>query len=206
MKTTILWFFKQNCPITSRLGDLIHMDINEKALLFRAQAGDRQAAGLLYESYYQEVYTYIFYRIKDSATAEELSTEVFVKMLHSLPSFLDEGKPFISWLYTIARNLVNEYYLNQEIWDLLPEKDQPPEEDQILPEYQFHNPEALACFRRALNHLDEKQKDLIIHRLVEGRSVQDIADLTNKSERAVRSLQGRAIQSLEKALKKENCL
>jgi len=182
------------------------MDINEKALLFRAQAGDRQAAGLLYESNYHEVYTYIYYRIKNSATAEELSTEVFVKMLHSLPSFLDEGKPFISWLYTIARNLVNEYYLNQEIWDLLPDKDHPPEEDQILPEYQVHDQEELACFRRALNHLDEQQKDLIIHRLVEGRSVQDIADLTNKSERKVRSLQHRAIQSLEIALKKENCL
>ncbi|MCJ7716169.1 MAG: sigma-70 family RNA polymerase sigma factor [Anaerolineales bacterium] len=182
------------------------MDINEKALLFRAQAGDRQAAGLLYESNYQDVYTYVFYRIKDSATAEEISTEVFVKMIHSLPSFLDEGKPFISWLYSIARHLVNEYYLNQEIWDFLPEKDQTPEEGQLLPDYQFHDQESLACFRRALNRLEEQQKDLIIHRLVEGRSVQDIADLTKKSERTVRSLQRRALQSLEKALKKENCL
>jgi RNA polymerase sigma factor (sigma-70 family) len=66
--------------------------------------------------------------------------------------------------------------------------------------------EALSCFQRALQHLPERQKELIIHRFVEGRTVKDIADLVNQSERSVRALQYRALQALQDALKVENCL
>ena len=49
-------------------------------------------------------------------------------------------------------------------------------------------------------------EEIIIHRFVEGRSVEDIADLTQKSSRAVRTQQYKALKSLEDALVKENCL
>ena len=65
------------------------MDINEKALLHRAQAGDRGAAGTLFECYYQEIYTYIFYRVSDTFTAETLTAVVFIRMLGRLPTFFD---------------------------------------------------------------------------------------------------------------------
>lgn len=182
------------------------MDINEKALLFRAQAGDRKAAGTLYEYYYKEIYTYIFYRVSDASTAEDLSAEVFVRMIRRLPSYLDQGKPFISWLYTIAKNLVIDHYRIQDKRDPMPIKDQLLEDDQLKPDRQLQNQEAVDSFRRAIRHLTEQQQSVIIHRFVEGRSIQDIADLIDKSERAVRSLQHRALRSLEKALMMENIL
>ncbi len=182
------------------------MDINEKALLFRAQAGDRKAAGTLYEYYYKEIYTYIFYRVSDSSAAEDLSAEVFVRMIRRMPGYLDQGKPFISWLYTIARNLVIDHYRTQKKRGQMPIKDQLLEDDQLEPALQLQNQEAVDCFRRAIRHLNEQQQSVIIHRFVEGRSINDIADLIDKSDRAVRSLQHRALRSLEKALMKENCL
>lgn len=179
------------------------MDINERALLYRAHAGDRGAAGTLYEHYYRDIYSYIFYRVNDSVTAEALSAEVFVHMIRHLPGYLQQGKPFISWLYSLARSIIQDF--NRE------------EANRALQKISGGNgsngksiktppQDALGCFQRALQYLSEPQKELIIHRFVEGRSVRDIADLTQQSERAVQDLQLQALQSLEAALEKENCL
>lgn len=182
------------------------MDINEKALLYRAQAGDRRAAGTLFELFYQEIYTYIYYRVSDLSIAEDLSAEVFVRMVRRLPSYRDQDKPFISWLYTIAKHLVIDHYRLQGKTVPMPLKDRLLGDDQLKPDLHLQNQEAVDCFQRAIRHLTNQQQDVIIHRFVEGRTAQDIADLINKSERAVRSLQHRALRSLERALVKEDCL
>jgi RNA polymerase sigma-70 factor (ECF subfamily) len=179
------------------------MDINEKALLYRAHAGDRGAAGTLYEHYYRDIYSYIFYRVSDRATAETLSAEVFVRMIRNLPGYLEQGKPFISWLYGLARKIVLEYEGKSET----PEPAKPSGGNGGNGKLESASgQEALGCFQKALQHLSPKQRELIIHRFVEGRSVRDIADLLNQSERAVRALQLKALQSLEEALQRENCL
>ena len=178
------------------------MDINEKALLYRAHAGDRGAAGTLYERYYRDIYSYIFYRVDDSATAEDLSAEVFVRMIRHLPNYLDQGKPFISWLYILARKIIEDFNRNQ----VDPLRKGNGGGDSNCKEHTHQEQEALGCFQRALQHLTEAQKELVIHRFVEGRSVKDIADLKQQSERAVRTLQLKALQCLEDALEKENCI
>jgi len=193
----------QNEPDLPVEGYLPSMDINEKALLYRAHAGDRGAAGTLYEQYYRDIYSYIFYRVNDSATAEDLSAEVFVHMIRHLPGYLEQGKPFISWLYSLARKIIQEYNQDKAKTISLNLTDGNGSNDKVQ---QQAEQEALGCFQRALQHLSEAQKELIIHRFVEGRSVQDIADLIQQSERSVRELQYRALQSLEEALVKENCL
>jgi RNA polymerase sigma-70 factor (ECF subfamily) len=180
------------------------MNINEKALLYRAQAGDRQAAGTLFECYYQEIYTYIFYRVSDRFTAETLTAVVFIRMLGRLPTYFNQGKSILSWLYTIAKQLVIDYYRTQDKNDKLTVKDRLLGGNQHEPEGPVQSPDSLDSFQRALRQLKEQQKHVIILRLVEGRSVQDIAELINKSEQAVRSLQGRALRSLERLLKRKS--
>jgi RNA polymerase sigma-70 factor (ECF subfamily) len=189
-----------------RQGFDVSMDINEKALFYRARSGDRQAAGILYERYYREVYQYIFYRVNDNVSAEDLTAEVFVRMIRQLPKFTNQKETFISWLYAIARGLIKEYQrVNSEfkfepVFEIIDDEADP--NGNGRPQDQS----ALDCFRRAMRHLKDTHKEVIIHRFVEGRSVKDIAKLTQKSERAVRTLQLRALQSLECALEKEQCL
>ena len=182
------------------------MNTNEKALLYRAQAGDRRAAGTLFECYYQEIYTYIFYRVSDTFTAEILTAVVFIRMLNRLPTYIDQGKSILSWLYTIAKKLVIDYYRTQDRSDQLSLKDRLLGSNQHQPEEPVQSRDSLDRFQRAMRHLNEQQKHVIILRLVEGRSIQDIAELINKSEKAVRSLQGRALRSLEKVVEKEKVL
>lgn len=186
------------------------MDIKEKALLYRAHAGDRGAAGTLYEHYYRDIYSYIFYRVNNASTAEDLSAEVFVRMIRHLPGFLDQGKPFISWLFGLAKKVIQDFQQDPE--ELISSKNItgngsngkiPPSNGKSQ---RSQEQAALGCFQQALQHLSDTHKEIIIHRFVEGRSVQDIADLTNQSEGAVRTLQLTALKSLEEALVRENCI
>jgi RNA polymerase sigma-70 factor (ECF subfamily) len=175
------------------------MDINERALLYRAQSGDRQAAGRLFENYFREIFTYIFYKVRDSTTAQEISAEVFVRLLQDLPDYRNQQKPFINWLYSLAREQVGDHEsISSRAGG---EQDDPERLD--LP---LEVPEAVGCFRRAIQHLEEPQQSIIIHRFVEGRSLKDAAELLGKEYRAARSLQHRALVALEKALYKEDCL
>lgn len=178
------------------------MDINEKALLYRAHAGDTGAAGTLYERYYRDIYSYIFYRVNDSVTAEDLSAEVFVRMIRHLPSYLQQGKPFISWLYILARKTIIDFNRQPDN----PLRTGKSGNGSNGKAHCHQGKEALGCFQRALQHLSEAQKEVVIHRFVEGRTVKDIADLKQQSEKAVRALQLKALQSLEDALAQENCI
>jgi RNA polymerase sigma-70 factor (ECF subfamily) len=182
----------------------IKMDINERALLYRAHTGDRQAAGKLFESYFPDVYSYLYYKVSDQNTAETLSAEVFVRMLRELPDFQDQEKPFISWLYQLAGKIVREHKNNgngskESARDLV---------DAIHsnPDTQRSAEAGVDCFRRAVRHLNARQQAVIIHRFVEGRSLADVADLTNQAEGTVETIQRRALSALERALRKENCL
>ncbi len=180
------------------------MDINERALLFRAHTGDRQAAGKLYESYFPDIFTYLYYKVSDQSTAESFSAEVFVRILREFLDFQDRNKPFISWLYQLAGRIVREHKKNgngreASARDL----------DKLIStdsEAQLAAEAGADCFRRAVRHLNDRQQAVIIHRFVEGRSLADVADLTNQAEGTVETIQRRALAALESALRKENYL
>ena len=174
------------------------MDINERALLYRAQTGDRRAAETLYERYYLDIYTYLYYRVSDKSTAEQFSAEVFVRMIRRLPQFTNIKISFMSWLYDIARDLVDEKqqtYQPELFSEAMMGSDQDSEDKT-----------ANRCFELAISHLNDQQKSIVVHRFVEGRSVKDLVKITNKSERAIQSLQHKALKSLQIALKREECI
>ena len=91
------------------------MPVDEAHLVRRAQKGDREAIAALYDCCYDSVFTYIYYRVSDQQCAEDLTTEVFVRMISVLPDYVDQGRPVLAWLYTIARNLVIDHYRSQKI-------------------------------------------------------------------------------------------
>jgi len=174
------------------------MDINEKALLYRAQTGDRRAAETLYERYYLDIYTYLFYRVSDKSTAEKLSAEVFVRMIRRLPQFTNNKITFLAWLYDIARDLVEEEHPTNQPELITPEM--------MAPDFDSENQSAKRSFELAIRHLNDQEKSIVVHRFVEGRSVKDLVKITNKSERAIQSLQHQALKSLQIALERETSL
>lgn len=169
---------------------------DERELIRRAKEYDPAAFAEIYERYYQKIYNYIYYRVSDGTTAEDLCSEVFVKALEAIDSYTFKGIPFSAWLYRIASNLVIDHYRRQP-----PQPDMPWEDSQPLVahdnpgerlEREFDHQE----LRAALRGLTSDQQQVIILKFVDGLSNNEVAHILGKTEGAVKSLQHRALASL----------
>ena len=180
--------------------------LQEKELLQKAKRGDKESIAAIYDMHYQAIYRYIYYRVSDSAAAEDLAADVFIRMLDKLPDYQDRGKPFLAWLYTISRNIVIDYHRSQSKTELIPIQEQIITDDLPGPSKQIEDRQVEDCFRKALERIPESQRLILIYRFIEKHPTPKILELTGKSDRAIRSLQHRSLRSMEKALREENCL
>jgi len=173
---------------------------DERDLIRRAKAYDASAFAEIYERYYQGVYTYVCYRVSDSGLAEDLTADVFVRALESIDTFsVREGTAFSAWLYRIANNLVIDYYrLRPREHVLLAEDSVFSDDDE--PAEALDRKLTAERLQRALLHLTEDQRQVILLRFVDGFRSDQIAHVLGKSEAAVKSLQHRAVLSLSRIL------
>ncbi|MGH3744552.1 MAG: sigma-70 family RNA polymerase sigma factor, partial [Mycobacteriales bacterium] len=79
-------------------------------LVARAQAGDAEAFGEIYDRYVDLIYRYIYYRVGSKQLAEDLTSETFLRALRRIGSFTWQGRDVGAWFVTIARNLVTDHY------------------------------------------------------------------------------------------------
>ncbi|MDX1435158.1 MAG: sigma-70 family RNA polymerase sigma factor [Anaerolineales bacterium] len=173
-------------------------------LLTRAKAGDEDAFVELYEQHRSAVFTYIYYRVADQATAEELMAEVFVRMVEGAHRYKAQGKPVLAWLYTIARNLVIDHHRKTSRYQEVPIDSQLPAEA-VGPEGVIEGALNADCLQRALEHLTEDQRLVILLKFVDRRSNAETAAILGKSEGAVKSLQHRALGALKRVIAREGC-
>src|SRR3954451_9491984 len=75
-----------------------------RALVDRAQQGDRDALEELYLIHFDRIYSYLHMRVGDRHDAEDLTTQTFLKMLESIGRFRCQSAPFSAWLFRIAHN------------------------------------------------------------------------------------------------------
>ncbi len=178
--------------------------MEDATLIQRAQDGDEQAVTALYDRYYRAVYTYLALRLNDNDLAADLTGEVFVRMVAHLPRFRLQGRPLLAWLYTIARNLLTDHYRQQARipTTVLNERLQAGGDS---PEHLAEQSLASECLRRALAILKPAHQEVIILRFVEGRSLNEVAALLNKSTGAVKALQHRALAAMRRAIEKAGC-
>lgn len=81
----------------------------EGRLVSEAQSGDADSFARLYDAYFERVFRYVYFRVSDDQTAEDLTSQVFLKAWENLPRYKPSGH-FLAWLYTIARNQVIDHY------------------------------------------------------------------------------------------------
>lgn len=179
------------------------MPENEVELIKQAQAGSKAAFAALYDCHQSAVFTYLYYRAPDQATAEELTAQVFVRMVEKINQYCPQDKPILAWLYTIARHILADYYRQEKHAILLPLDDTLTSD--LNPAHIVDRGLATDCLQQAMQHLTEEQKLVLIGKFVEERSNQGVADLLDKSEGAVKSLQHRALAALRRAIEREGC-
>src|SRR5882762_2144681 len=168
----------------------------EERLLVESAQSDPAKFDALYELHYERVYAFVAGRVRDRATAEDVTSEVFHKALASLPSYEWRGVPFVAWLLRIAANAIINHA--KRAAREFPAPDDPPDRA-VAPELQASEMRAIeyrAQLFRLVRRLPEVQKQVVYERFVEQRSIREIAQRLGKTEGAVKQLQLRAVQNL----------
>jgi len=170
------------------------MDID---LLAVKACEDRQAFGQLYELLYPRVYNYVRYRCEDLASAEELVSRIFERLLTAISSYNPQRGPFEAWVFAIARNQVTSHYRVQALRTFLPwEWFQHATDPAPRPEEAALLKEAEAALLSALPLLKPQQRDLLGLKYGSGLSNLQIAALTGLSENNVAVTLHRAVAAL----------
>ncbi len=171
----------------------------ERQLVQKARGGDSEAFARLYDGYVERVYRYVFFRVADEQTAEDLTSQVFLKAWENLDRYRLGSSPFLAWLYTIARNQVIDHYRTRKEFVSLDDAVSLPAKDQDVDD-QIQSRFEVQAMRDALQFLTEEQQQVLILKFISGLDTREIAKNMNKSEGAIRALQMRALQALAKVI------
>ncbi len=167
------------------------------ALVRQAQEGDAEAFGRLYDHYVTMVHRYVYHRVGDRATAEDVTSETFVRALRRIDSLSFQGRDVGAWLVTIARNIIRDHVKSSryrlevttaDMRDADRATDGP--EDAVVAH--LTNRELLACVQQ----LGSEQQECIVLRFIHGLSVSETAEIMGKKDGAIKALQHRAVRRL----------
>jgi RNA polymerase sigma-70 factor (ECF subfamily) len=180
---------------------------SEEYLVQQATKRDRAAFTVLYERCIDRVYRHVYYRVSNHAEAEDITQEAFVKAWKAIDKYKRTGAPFVTWIITIAGNLVIDHYRREQKVFVTDEIEKISEKDlgnQIPgPEKQAEMNFDNAMIKKAVLKLTgDKQKVILMH-FIDGLSYEEIAKALNKSEGAIRVIQYRALSDLRGLIERQ---
>jgi RNA polymerase sigma-70 factor, ECF subfamily len=171
-----------------------------RRLVDRAQQGERSALEELYLLHFDRIYSYLHLSVGNRHDAEDLTTQTFLKMLESIGRFRWRSAPFSAWLFRIAHNLAMDHFRAARRWQ--PEEEVPEPEP---PEESAAEEEALESIGRRsmlelIENLSLEQQQVLTLKFVFNFSNGEAATILGKTEGAIKSLQHRALASLQRQL------
>lgn len=179
--------------------------MDELTLVRLSQQGDREMFARLYDACVERIYRYVYFRVADDNLAEDITSQVFLKVWGKLDSYQAGGSPFMAWLYRIAHNAVIDHYRTKKV--AIPLEEANPIEVSHADEVDERLDLQIKSqhLREALQELTKEQQQVLILKFVSGFSTSEIAQQLGKQQSAVRALQMRGLQGLAKcpALQRE---
>lgn len=179
-------------------------DLPEKTLLESAAGFDEKALGEIYDRYEARIYSYIYRRTGNESLAEDLTAQVFLKMLEAIRNDKGWHSSFSGWLYRIAHNAVIDYYRQRD------RQQQVSLEESLTTTASDHNPVVMAeasldaeRLRTAIGRLTEEQAEVVTLRFLEGYNISEVAEMLDKTEGSIKALQYRAVTTLRQLLQHE---
>ncbi len=168
---------------------------DESQLVERAKDMEEDALASLYSIYYPRIYNYAFLQLGNIQAAEDLASDVMLKVLESIDGYRSKGPPLSAWVFRIARNkLIDLHRLRKRngevnLWDL-------PVAIELAPETLAERALDRGQLQIALKYLTEVQRQVIVLRFIEGFDTATVARTLGRKEAAVKSVQHRALKSL----------
>jgi RNA polymerase sigma-70 factor (ECF subfamily) len=172
---------------------------NPDALLERIQHWDMEALAQVYDTYAPAIYRYAYRRTGHPDLAQEITADTFQRLLTALKHGNGPQRHLRAWLYRVAHNLVVDSYRRQ------PQQGALPVDEVVLVEQSSHesnleHKEQAARARAALQQLTPLQQQVVVLRFLEEMSLEEVANVVNRTVGAVKSLQHRALDSLRRIL------
>lgn len=173
------------------------MPVDEKALLDRARQLDERALSEIHDQFYPAIYRYALYRTGRTEVADDIASEVFLRLLDALHAGRAPQTTLRGWLFGVASNLMADHFRRA------PRESEPLNESFAAPgspaaEVELRLREQQV--RAALRQLTREQQEALALRFGDGYSVEETADIMGKSVNAVKALQFRALEALRRLL------
>jgi RNA polymerase sigma-70 factor (ECF subfamily) len=176
---------------------------NERQLVLQAQAGNSEAFGQLYDAYMERIYRFVYFRVEDQQTAEDITSQVFLKAWSNLDRFSFNRTPYLAWLYTIAHNAVIDHYRTRKVTAALDDVQLSQQDHAEVVENEIDLTAEMKTIKHALQTLTDDQQKVLTLKFIEGMSNTEIARHLGKREGAIRALQMRGLQALAKQLEEK---
>src|SRR4051794_26066622 len=175
------------------------------SLVSRAKTGDRDATEQLVVQLRPRVFRYVLARVLDPHLADDVTQEVTVTMVTSLPRHVDQGRPFVAWVFGIAANKVSESRRQmsrrrETVSDVVPDG---AADSSLEPESATLRLETTGYVASLLETLPEQQAEILRLRVAAGLSADETADVLGMTPGAVRVAQHRALSRLRSVARPE---
>ncbi len=177
----------------------IMSEFDETAALSGLKELDSQVIGAVYDRYYPDVYRYVRYRLGDERTAEDIASDVFVRLLEASQKGRGPQTNLKAWLLGTASHIITDHHRRsyRRPTDSLSENMLDP---LALPVDEFDHREQSRAVRSALKDLTPEQQHVLALRFGEGYSIEETASVMQKNVNAVKALQFRALSSLQRGI------
>lgn len=172
--------------------------MEDKRCVKHCQNGNTEYFSDLYEKYVQKIYSFIFHKTLHKETAEDLTSQTFLKALEKIKTFNADKSQFQTWLYTIARNTTYDYFRTHktetdidDIWDL-------DSGDDLI-----HNADVRIKYEQLqekMKVLTAEQREILTLRFWQDLSYKEIAQILGKTEASVKMTTLRSVKKIKKDL------
>jgi RNA polymerase sigma-70 factor (ECF subfamily) len=169
-----------------------------RELVARGQQGDRDALEELYLIHFDRIYSYLHVSVGNRHDAEDLTTQTFLKMLEKIGTFKWQSAPFSAWLFRIAHNLAMDHFRARRRWQPEEEVPEPPGEEEPSAELEAMQTIGRESMLKLIDRLSPEQQQVLTLKFVFNLPNAEVAAILDKTEGAIKSLQHRALVSLQK--------
>lgn len=178
---------------------------DEIELLHRVRSLDQDALAEVHDRYYVAIYRYIALRVHDVKTAEDLTSEVFLRLLNALRDHTAPQNTLRGWLYGVASYVLKEHYRQKKRDNYTPLHEDIPQATENL-DQQIDSRLAIENLQIVIQGLTEDQQNVLALRFGLGLPIREVAQTMGKSEGSIKMLQARAITAVSQRVMLQGAL
>ncbi len=163
--------------------------------MFRVKEGRIDQLGFLFERYHVKVYNYFVMLTRDRSLSEDLTQEVFLRILRFRHTFKGKGS-FASWMFRIARNVGIDFFRKNKSTGSLDELSVDVKDDNPTPFEESVHKDQINLLQRALDRLAKHHREVLVLARFENLPLKDVARILNCPVNTAKVRVHRAVKEL----------